>query len=122
MAKDKINVDDYVLITESNRKNAVVIGRIIYYLERSGLKLYKTGHVVITPCLPKGWWLIPHEPWVKVPRDVQNKTHWNCYLESGMDEEAWAKNNKYLIDRGIELKTMYIKPSDPILTYIQSKK
>lgn len=112
----KGDIDRFILVTEQNRKNAIVQGRILYFIDRQKTFL---GTILIAPCLTKGWWWYPHMPWAIIPNDVQNKTHYRVYLDAGQDYENWASSYKFLIDQGILKQNLYICPEDKILQFFK---
>lgn len=103
---------DFVLITESNRKSAIVIGRTIYTIDGSGGFIQYRGFTTIHPCFTKGKWRIELEAVMK----SKNK-FWECYFPEDMNRTEWADSWKKKIDKGIEEKNIYINPSDKILTF-----
>jgi hypothetical protein len=107
--------NDFVLITEQNRTNAIQIGRILYYIEINPNKI--TGYTIINPCLTKGWRKIPNCPFELEHPYINGKTHWNCFFDENMNYDYWAKTWKIIIDSGIEKKNLYIRITDPILIY-----
>lgn len=119
MKRDTVK-NDFVLITEFNRKNAMsVLGRIYYNIELAGSKHLFGGASVVSPRLTKGKWLWPHMPWSLVPKDAQNKTHWEVYYDKDEDYNEWKLFYETIIKKGIENKTLYINPKDPILTFFK---
>lgn len=112
-------IDNFVLVTEANRKNAITLGRIYYFIEPSGSKFIFLGANVIRPLLKKGYWNWPHYPWAVVPKDVQNKTHWRQYYDKDEDYTEWKDFFDKIITDGINKKTLYICPKDEILKFYQ---
>lgn len=110
---------DFVLITDLNRKNAIVVGRIYYNIELAGSKHIFGGAGVVRPRLKKGEWLWPHYPWSIIPNNVQNKTHFNVFYDKEEDYDEWNNFFDTFISSGIEKKTLYINPKDPILTFFK---
>lgn len=110
-------IDNFILVTEANRKNAITLGRIYYFIEPSGSKFMFQGASVIRPLLKKGHWNWPHFPWAIIPKDVQNKTHWRQYINEDEDYNEWKCSFDKLISDGITNKTLYINPKDEILKF-----
>ena len=100
--------DSFVLVTPENRQHAIVYGRILYVI--SGL-LYR-GCITVDPCFEKGWIHYPFKPWMS-----KTMTHCRVYISENMDYNQYVTTNKALIDKYIEEKSLYLKPTDPILTY-----
>ena len=103
---------DFRLITPDNRKNAIVTGRILYIIEPNGLNFTFRGTMSIDPCFVQGWFKYPLKPW-----QSGYPSHTRVYMNANMDYNVWASENKILIDRYINEKVLYLKPTDPILTY-----
>jgi hypothetical protein len=112
----KGDIDNFVLVTEVNRKNAIVQGRILYFIDRR--KTFN-GTILIAPCLTKGYWRYPHYPWAIIPNDVQNKTHYRVYVDKGEDYNEWILTYKTLIANGIKNQSLYINPKDNILQFFK---
>ena len=107
-------IDDFVLVTNANRANAIVLGRIYYFIEPCGSKFLFNGAGVIRPLLKKGWWNWPLYPWL----NVQDKSHFKVNLDDE-DYEKWKTDFDKLISDGINKKTLYICPKDEILKFYQ---
>lgn len=105
-------IGNYRLITQDNRKNAIVVGRILYIIEPLGLNYTFRGSMSIDPCFTQGWIKYPYKPWQQ-----GYPNHFRVYMNANMDYNVWAAENKILIDNYIENKVLYLKPTDPILTY-----
>ena len=110
-------INDFVAVTEFNRKNAICVGRILYFIESIGTNHIFRGVVSVNNRLTKGKWLWPHYPWAVVPKDIQNKTHFEVYVDKDEDYEFWKTYYDTIITKGINEKTLYICPKDPILTF-----
>jgi len=112
----RISLSDqgFVLVTPENRKQAVVIGRIFYKIDDKNNCI---GHFQIIPLRKKGWVNVPNYPWDMDHPYINGKTHWKYFNEEDENHILWVKRNKDQIDKGIENKNLYIKTSDPILTY-----
>jgi hypothetical protein len=107
-------IEDFILVTPDNRKQAVIIGRILYIIAPSGSNYTFRGTMSIDPCFTKGWILFPCKPW-----ETPNTGHRRVYIPAGFDYEEWKDTNKRLIDGYIESKELYIRQTDPILTYLK---
>lgn len=110
----KAEVDTFAKVTESNRKQAIVIGRILYIIAKDGNVYTYCGAMTIDPCLLKGWWKWPFLPFVN-----KSLSHFKVYVDSDKSRDDWAAEYKGLIDKYINEGTLYIKREDPILTYIK---
>lgn len=106
---------EFIPVTELNRKNAIVQGRIIYVISEMGKVITYRGFKVIDPCFDKGRWRIDHLPFAK---NVPGKA-FETYIFTGVDRNDWAKDWKAIIDKGIKEKELFIKPSDPIIQYFK---
>lgn len=103
----------YCAVTHENRKNAIKYGRILYVIE--GLRY--GGYFTVNPYFTKGMYRYPHMPW-----EVRNGvTHWKVYYPEDGDYEYWKESFRTLIDKFINEKTLYINPSDPLVTYFKDK-
>lgn len=107
-------IKDFIQVTEDNRKNAIVVGRILYVIDLNGSVYQFRGTFSIDPCFTKGWFRYPLKPW-------QNNFpgHIKVFMPEDIDYNAWASQNKFLIDDYIFKKTLYIKPTDPILKFFK---
>jgi len=114
--KDILN---FRIVTNENRKIAVIAGRIMYIIDSVGNHHVFRGTMTIDPRFDRGHILYPYRPWDSVPKECMNKTHFKVYINENMDYNEWADKNKRLIDKYIEEKSLYIKPEDPILTYFR---
>jgi len=113
----KTQIKDFSIVNEFNRKNAVTLGRIFYIIEPIGYSYMFRGTFTIDPKFTKGWWNYPFKPW-----QSSDLTHFKVYFNGDVDYNEWAQSNKTIIDRFINEKTLYIKSSDPLLTYYQTEK
>lgn len=112
--------ETFIPVTEANRKQAIVIGRILYTISKESGNNYRyCGFITVQPCFFIGWWQMPIEPFI--PRDAKfkSKTHWKVYLDKNKNRDEWGSEYKTLFDRLIKDKELYIKQSDPILTFIK---
>ena len=110
----KAEVDTFAKVTEDNRKQAIIIGRILYIISKEGNVYTYNGCMTIDPCYYKGWWRWPHLPFV-----TKEKTHWRVYIDSDKSRDEWAAEYKVRIDKYIQNGELYLKREDPILTYIK---
>lgn len=118
MTKDAVK-NSFVAVTSLNRKNAIELGRILYHIESIGSKHIFHGTTLVQSRLSKGKWLWPHMPWAIVPKDIQNRTHFETYFDKEEDYNEWKEFYDKIISKGIEEKTLYINPKDPILTFFK---
>lgn len=109
--------ESFVKVTESNRPNAMVYGRIFYIIDVLGKNYTFRGTMIADPRFTKGHILYPYRPWDIIPKDVPNKTHYRVYIYEETDYHTWVTQNKALFDKHISEGTLFIKPTDPILTY-----
>ncbi len=111
-AMSKREFEKFIPITELNRENAKKLGRIFYTISVMGKMIEYRGFCDITPCFTKGKWRYTHAPFHKSPF-----THGEVYITSDWDRSEWAARWKQKLDEGIESKTLYINPSDPLIKY-----
>lgn len=104
----KKEFDSFVLVTKDNRKQAIVYGRILYII--SGLTF--RGSITIDPPFEKGWIHYPFKPWMN-----SRQSHYRVFINDNTDYNQYVTSNKALIDKFIEEKSLYLKPTDPILTF-----
>jgi hypothetical protein len=106
-------IEGFIKVTESNRKQAVVYGRILYIIDPSGSNYIFRGTMSVDPYFDRGWHHYPWKPW-------QGKTgHFRVFMTNGVPYDEWKDANKKLINTYIAEGSLYIKQSDPILTYIK---
>lgn len=111
---------EMVPVTELNRKNAIVQGRMVYIIEPETKSMSRyCGFITICPRYTKGEWLWPLEPFLPRWPEHKDKTHYKIYFDCDQDYEKYKNDYKILIDRGIANKTLYINPKDPILTFFK---
>lgn len=111
-------------VNAENRKQAIVIGRILYLLDESKPKEIFQGNYLICPCFKKGWVNMPYYPWdfdhpyVKDAIEKSpGKKHWSFYQEEDDDYTQWVVKNKFWLDRYIKQDILYLRITDPILTF-----
>jgi hypothetical protein len=107
----KNSMTDYRLVTPENRKQAVIIGRILYVIT----DLVFRGTMTVTPCFDSGWYFIPWMPWM-------GEGHYTVFFNEPTNRDDWISSNKALLDLHINEQSLYIKPTDPILTYKKQDK
>lgn len=114
-----LSLQGFVLITEDNRKQAVVIGRIFYNLTVKNGKNILGGFWHIWPCMKKGWVHHPYYPWDFEHPYIKDtgRTHWKFYQEKDDNYIKWVRTFKERIDKGIKDSNLYIRTTDPILKY-----
>lgn len=107
--------EKFKAITEANRKNAVMQGRIIYSISDMGKVITYLGCRVIDPCFTKGNWRVQHKPFVK----GTHSSFFEVFFREDMNRSHWASSWDAILKEGIEKKQLYINPSDPILKYFK---
>lgn len=105
--------EKFIPITDINRKNAIIQGRIIYRISVVGNIITFCGHKVIDPCFTKGRWKIDHLPFTK---NVSSPT-FEVYIFDEMNRGEWASFWEKTLRKGIEKKELFINPNDPIIQY-----
>lgn len=111
-ALKKNEINDFSLVTEINRKNAIVQGRILYVIQREGRAPVYCGFFTIDPCFTKGWWKVPCKPFEK-----KDEAHRRTFIHEDIVRAKWASEYKSLLDLHIKNEQLFIKSTDPILTY-----
>lgn len=106
------DISNYAQITEANRKNAIVLGRILYVVEKNGRTHQFCGTFSIDPRFTKGWIGYPIKPW-----EQGYPGHRRVYMPEDLNYEEWKSNNDKMITTFIQEKKLFIKTDDPILTY-----
>jgi len=99
-------------VTEENRKQAIILGRVLYVIERKGSLITYRGSFSIDPCFEKGYYWYPCRPWQK-----NKESHYKVFMNEGINRSEWIAINKRLIDMYISQECLYLNPSDPILTF-----
>lgn len=107
--------ESFIAVTEINRKNAVVIGRILYFIQQAGMHYTYMGFMTVDPCYFKGWWRWPFVPFA--PNIGGKIKHFRVFLDNDKSRDEWAVEYKLIIDNAILKNELFIKPTDPILTY-----
>lgn len=103
-AKFKVS-DDMILVTEKNRKMAIVIGRIIYRAKLGG----DVSIAVVRPRIVKGKWTIEGDPYLG--------TKFTFQTSKDEPEEEWERMHKEIFKKIVEDKNGYIRPSEPLVKY-----
>jgi len=114
-------INDFTLVTEKNRSNAIVLGRILYFMEPIGVNHIFRGAISVNSRLTKGKWMWPRMPWMPATKEATNKTHFEVYVDKDEDYESWKTYYDYVITKGINEKTLYICQKDPILTFLKKE-
>ena len=100
-------LDNFILITEENRKQYVKLGNSLWTIK---IHRYKKSYDImgmfpVVPCLKKGYWYYKDDPcfsevmWVYAPEDYSYKD--------------WVRSYKSVINWGIKLKNLYYDPACP---------
>lgn len=120
MAKNSYNYDlgpwrfrresltPFVKVTDENRVNAAITGRILYIIEGT---LYR-GHLVLHPAFKKGNNVMQRKPWEKNKEDF-----YTVYITEDMNYNEHTTLLKRLVSKFIAEGTLFINPSDPVLKY-----
>lgn len=108
--------EKFIPVTELNRKNAIVQGRILYIISEVGKIITYNGNRIVDPCFTKGKWRIDHAPW-----HIKNTPSptFDVYFFSSVEREHWASEWAAMIREGIQKKELFINPSDPIIQYFK---
>jgi hypothetical protein len=101
-------LEDYTLITPSNRKNAIIKGRIVYCIEGTGTLLLYNGSFPVRPRLVRGRLKMSGHPFLP---DA------NTYVNEDEDFNEYKESFDALITMLISKKQLYFKLTDPLLKY-----
>jgi hypothetical protein len=109
----KKELNDYVLLTDDNKKNAMVTGRIIYVIDSSITKEPQyCGYKTFDPCFTQGLYNITlPDFW-----DLKEMKH---AVPADMDKAEWQKMWVSLINDGVRRKRLYIKKNDQLIKYFK---
>jgi len=107
-------INDFIRVTEINRKHVAIQGRLMYIIEGTGNPYTYCGTLVIDPCFTKGWWMYPFLPFNK---PASGETHYKHYQAKEKDFSEHVKTYRSMIDKFVAKGSLYIKQEDPILTY-----
>lgn len=104
----KESLTPFVRVTEENRANAAISGRILYIIEGT---LYR-GHLILQPALKKGQNVIQRKPWEKNKPDFST-----VFIPEDMNYNEHISILKHLVSKFISEGTLFINPTDPILKF-----
>lgn len=102
----------YTPVTAANRKNAVVMGRVLYVIESNGNLINYRGYFVVRPRLVRGELKIQGHP---------HMTNQNTFIPSDEDYNEWKNSFDSLITQQINKKQLFFKLSDPLVKYIRNE-
>jgi hypothetical protein len=102
--------EQFVLVTADNRKNAIVLGRVLYSIIDEGGPIQYCGSFTIWPQMQKGMIRVTGHPFTDFKSDI--------FVD---DEplESYAKSYKSVIDHLIAKKRLYVKPTDQIVKFFK---
>lgn len=109
-------INDFIRVTDFNRKQAVILGRILYVIDLVGTDNRFCGTMIIEPCYLKGEWKVPYRPWMN-----GYPGHFKSVFRENMDYNEWVSNNDKMISKFISENTLYIKTTDPILKFYHTQ-
>lgn len=96
---------DMILVTEQNRKMAIITGRIIYRYRRG----QEVSIAVVRPRFTKGKWTIEGDP------HLGDKFTFQTSKDEPLEE--WQRMHMEVFKKIVNDKNGYIKPSDPLVKY-----
>lgn len=106
--------NDFILVTEENRSKAVVLGRIMYVLERGIGRNHKKMMVKcffeIRPRLYTSKIGIENHPYLP-DHEIR--------ITQEESKEDYARSFKQVIDDGIQKKNLYINLKDPLVNFVK---
>lgn len=105
-------VSNFTLVTENNRKEAVVLGRLLYIFEPLGHDFLYRGCFSVDPLFKKGRYRYPLRPW-------NGGGHYSVYITEDMDYQEWKDNYSSLIQKFVKEGTLYYNSSEPLLTFVK---
>lgn len=103
---------NFIAVTTANRKNAVVMGRVLYVIESNGTLIQYRGYIVVRPRLIKGELKIQGHP---------HMNDQNYFLREDEDYNEYVSSFDKLITQQINKKQLYFKLSDPLVKYIKNE-
>lgn len=103
----RTELDKFAKVTPANRAHAVKYGRIFYVIDGT---LFR-GAFTVDPCFSKGQWMYPWKPW------ESGTGHFKVFMPEDMNFEEYKASYKAMIDKMIDEGSLYVNPSDPVLTY-----
>lgn len=98
-------MESFISVTAANRKNAVVMGRILYVID--DLRTFK-GYFTIRPRLVKGRLIITNHPYEKDQ---------NYFLKEDESAEYYKSSFDKLITLKINEKQLFFKLTDTLVNY-----
>lgn len=106
-------LDDFVLITEANKKNAMVIGRIIYVIDDAKTKTPKYGgYKTFDPCFKQGLYRITLPSFWS----IEEMKH---PVPADQDKKEWDRFWVAIINDGIKRERLFIKKNEPLIKYFK---
>ena len=103
MAKqNSIKLEDYILVTELNRKMCIRLGRKVHILSQFNGTIKSDGEFIIRPRLTEGWYY-----W------GTNK----CFVTKDESREEYVQSFKEVIDHFIKQKQLFINPKQHIVKF-----
>jgi hypothetical protein len=103
---------DYTLVTPANRKNVVVMGRILYAISINGSLVEYLGYFVIRPRLERGR--------IKVFNHPHLKDH-DIFINEDEDFNNYRESYDSLISLLIRKKQLYFKIKDQLVKHEKTK-
>lgn len=101
---EKIEVDDFILLTESNRKELIKIGVVVFLIENKKIM----SRLYIRPRLEKGKTISAvGDPGIKEELKIHN----------GESHQEYISNFKPILDKVISEKIAYIKKNQKLIQY-----
>lgn len=107
-AMKRADMKNYTPVTADNRKNAAVLGRVLYIISDDGAMITYNGFMTIRPRLTKGKLKITNHPHLK---DIET------FIPEDEPAEVNRRDTTLLIDKYIREKSLYVNLKDSITKY-----
>lgn len=106
-------MEDYVLLTEANKKTAMVTGRVLHVIDDAHTKNPKyCGYKTFDPCFSQGLYRITlPEFW-----DIKEFSH---AVKEDQNVEEWKKMWVSIVNDGIKKGRLFIKKNEPLIKYFK---
>lgn len=111
---DEKYMKDFTLVTDNNRKSAIIVGRVLYVFYPDRGKFRYGGFMEIFPRLKEN-------TWVKVSNHPVLVTH-KFYSYKEMSTEEYRELFEPLLTKKIAENIVFVKREDKIIKYEKSEK
>lgn len=98
----------FTAVTASNRKNAVIMGRVLYVIEKVGSMITYRGYIVVRPRLVKGRVSVKQHPFLP--------DH-GAYINEDEDFDSYRDSFNKIITLKISENQLFFKLTDKLVKY-----